>query len=277
MFLDEIGRGNSVVRNALLKIILERTLDEIGMAQVTVPLISLFAASNSSMTDDEDLQAFDDRFVLREVVQEIVDDDAFTRMITAKCQAPKAWIDLAQIRLAQEEAAAIRGTREVLDKIIELRHACSSEGISVSPRRWKKALAITKARAWLDGEPEVAPEHLAVLTSVLWRDPDERKAVERLVYQAACPIYLTALEAEDSVTDLVKNLPEPGAANYEEAVENCLMQIADCHADLDQHVQRSRVKNLERAKKSLQTIAAVHEGLARDIKKRMQRMQLRSA
>ena len=73
----------------------------------------------------------------------------------------------------------------------------------------------------------MTPEHLTCLTSVLWRDPEERKAVERLVSQAACPIYLVALEAEDPMADIVNSLPEPGALNYDDAVENALVQISD--------------------------------------------------
>lgn len=273
-FLDEIGRGNSVVRNALLKVILERTFDEIGMQATTVPLISLFGASNSSMADDEDLSAFDDRFLLREIIQGITDDAAFIKMITAKAQPPCALLSLDQIEKAQHEVCAVRGSREVLEKIVDLRHACSAEGISVSPRRWKKSLAITKARAWLDGETEVTPEHLTCLVHVLWRDPKERKAVERLVYAAACPIYLTALDCEDAAVDLVDHLPKESDSTYDQAIENCLMQLADAHKMLGDQISQSHAKTLDRAKKSLAKIAGLHTTVSRSLLKRLERLSL---
>jgi hypothetical protein len=148
------------------------------------------------------------------------------------------------------------------------------EGISVSPRRWKKTLTITKARAWLEGDEAVEVEHLTCLTSVLWRDPEERRTVERLVYQAACPIYLTALETEDAMSDLVKNLPEKTSAHYEGAVENCLMQLSDGYHMLNDQVLKSRAKHLDRAKQSLATIEAMHNSMARGIMQRMQRLSL---
>lgn len=273
-FLDEIGRGNSVVRNALLKIILERKLEEIGMEPCTVPLISLFAASNTSMAEDDDLSAFCDRFMLTDIVQDIADDAAFVAMLTAKPYVQSAFVTLEDIEDAHHEVCAVRGSQEVLDKIVELRQTCSDAGIVISPRRWKKALSITKARAWLDGEDIVTPEHLCILTAVLWRDPKERKTVERLVYAAACPIYLTALEAEDHIADLVKALESTAESLYDETVENTLMQISDIHRDLKAKIGKSRVKHLDRATKSLTNIETLHAKISRNVLKRLQRMSL---
>src|SRR5262247_1833164 len=81
-FLDEIFKANSSILNAILTLINERIFHN-GKEIVSVPLLTLFGASNELPEDDE-LTALYDRFLLRFVVNYIVEDFRFLRMLQTK-------------------------------------------------------------------------------------------------------------------------------------------------------------------------------------------------
>ncbi len=62
-FLDEVFKANSAILNALLTLLNERTFDN-GAGRTRTPLICVVGATNE-VPDDEALQAFYDRFLLR--------------------------------------------------------------------------------------------------------------------------------------------------------------------------------------------------------------------
>ena len=254
---DETYKCNSVVLNGLLKIMNEREFSEIGMPSVHVPLLSMFGASNETPTDNG-LQAFDDRFIIRELIQEISDDTTFIQMLIAPDHTPQAFVSIADIQVAQQEVTQVKGTTEVLQKIVELRHACSNEGVRPSQRRWKKALAIIKARAWLDGLPETDIEAMTCLTHVLWRDPKERKTVERIVYEVAAPLYLQAVAIEDQAAELMAALPREDAENYQSIAENVLVQTRDMALMLRRDIQASAARDKSRALAALTKVEGYH-------------------
>src|SRR5229473_1415762 len=81
-FLDEIFKANSSILNAILTLINERLFHN-GKEITTVPLLTLFGASNELPEDDE-LMALYDRFLLRFVVNYIVEDFRFLKMLQAR-------------------------------------------------------------------------------------------------------------------------------------------------------------------------------------------------
>ena len=275
VFLDEVFKSNSVVLNLLLGIMNEREVDEIGADTVlTVPLISLFGASNE-IPDDSGLRAFEDRFVLREIVQDIGDDSAFVRMLTTpKNMPPQALLSLQDIYDGQAAVEAVKGTNEVLQGIVTLRHQVSEAGIYVSPRRWFKALTLIKALAWLNGLPETTIEDMTVLANSLWTNPKERGAVERLVYQVACPLYLRALEVEDMAADLMKDLPKEDDPQFHPQLENVLQSQVDMHNTLYDDIQRSHARDKTRAEASLAKIKEYHKKVASMLFKNVSRLTL---
>jgi hypothetical protein len=138
-------------------------------------------------------------------------------------------------------------------------------------------LAITKARAWLDGEDEVTLEHLVCLTSVLWRDVKEEKAVQRIVFRVACPLYLQALEMEDAASDLVAKLPkteDPDDPEQDRMVQNVLMQLNDMVRALKDEIARAHPRNRPRAQASLTKIAGYHTQVAMALKAKLERLGL---
>src|SRR5499426_642513 len=104
-FLDEIFKANSSILNAILTLINERLFHN-GKEITSVPLLTLFGASNELPEDDE-LMALYDRFLVRFVVNYIAEDFRFLRMLESQRQATRTSLTLRELRELQEQ------TREV--------------------------------------------------------------------------------------------------------------------------------------------------------------------
>ncbi len=103
-FLDEIFKANSSILNALLTIINERFFHN-GRERVTVPLISLFGASNE-LPDEDELTALYDRFMLRFMVDYLNEDFRFLKMLEGAEPGERTTLTFAE--LAELSAAARR-------------------------------------------------------------------------------------------------------------------------------------------------------------------------
>ena len=275
-FLDEIYKSNSAILNALLTIMNERLLHEVGTAPLRVPLLSLFAASNETPTDGS-LKALDDRFLLREVVQYVGEDQAFIDLLTKPLDIAdiQATISLALLQQAQQEARAVHGTPEILQAILALRQRLSQDGIVVSDRRWRACITLLKTYAWLNGQTELDTEHLACLVHVLWTDPKEFAPVQRIVYALACPLNLRAIEIEDQATEVYSKLPKEDDATFPHAGENALLQLTDQYAVLKADVTQSHARDTARAEAALAKISTLHNQLKRKLFSIVSRYDLR--
>ena len=105
-------KANSSILNAVLTLMNERRFHN-GRAVETVPLVTLFGASNELPEDDE-LQALYDRFLLRFVVSYIDEDFRFLKMLQARPSAARTRLSLDQLRAAQAEAARVADPRRDL-------------------------------------------------------------------------------------------------------------------------------------------------------------------
>jgi MoxR-like ATPase len=75
----------------------------------------------------------------------------------------------------------------IIDAVRALRATLRRQELVCSDRRWKQAVRLLQASAWLDGRIEVADTAQAVLTAVLWDSTAQRPAVEREVLQVVNP------------------------------------------------------------------------------------------
>jgi MoxR-like ATPase len=265
-FLDEISRSNEAIRDTLLVAMNERLAQVVGFAPYQIPLLSLFSAANHAF--DESAAAFNDRFLLREIIQPLQEEDNFVRLITGQIpdyRTPQACLTLDELRQAQAALCQVRGTTEVLQALVQLRQRLSAEGIQVSDRKWRQCGKLLKARAWLDGLAELDKDCLCALAHALWSDPKERKAVERAVYEVAAPTVLLAVEIEDNAAALVAQMPAPESPGWRDAAENCLQQLVDMHSRLQGQMQRSSSRNLARAQQALAQVATLHGHISKQL------------
>src|ERR1700726_3597854 len=178
-FLDEIFKANSSILNALLTVINERVFHN-GRARVTVPLITMFGASNE-LPDEDELTALYDRFMLRFMADYITEEHGFIRMMAGGPARARTTLQFAELDELRAAAASVKVPGAILEAIAQIRRELAREQIVVSDRRWKNSLGILRAHAILAGRSAVAEDDLMFLAHVLWKDPEERpKVVEAL-------------------------------------------------------------------------------------------------
>src|SRR2546430_2266911 len=118
-FLDEVFKANSSILNAVLTVVNERRFHN-GRIVETVPLLTLFGATNELPEEDE-LAALYDRFLLRFVVHYVREDFRFLRMLEAKPPASRTTLSLAGLERVQAAADAVAGPPAVLRRLAEIR------------------------------------------------------------------------------------------------------------------------------------------------------------
>jgi MoxR-like ATPase len=180
-FLDEVFKANSSILNSILTILNERRFHN-GRAVEEVPLITLFGASNELPEDDE-LQALFDRFLLRFVVEYIADDFHFLRMLQARPSGPGSSLSLADLRALRDAAATVTVPQHVLRSLADIRQELGRKQRVASDRRYRQAIGVLQAHAFLADRDAVAEDDLFFLEHVLWHDPSERGDVRATIHQ----------------------------------------------------------------------------------------------
>src|SRR5438445_13436496 len=132
-FLDEIFKSNSSILNAILTLINERIFHN-GRERITVPLITMFGASNE-LPDEEELTALFDRFMLRFMVDYIGEDFRFLKMLEGVDAGARTAITFPELGQIRASASAVKLPGSILRSIAELRRALATQQIVVSDRR----------------------------------------------------------------------------------------------------------------------------------------------
>lgn len=183
-FLDEVFKASSSILNTLLTIMNERLFYN-GSEAMQVPLITLFGASNELPTEEDELEALYDRFLLRYVLDYIKEDFRFLKMIQGDVvETEKNTISLEELNRCQSEMREVRIPSHILKLISRIRGELRKKGIVLSDRRYKQSVLVLKSRAYLDGRSEVEESDLGILENVLWRSPGERGEIQAVIYQS---------------------------------------------------------------------------------------------
>jgi MoxR-like ATPase len=180
-FLDEVFKANSSILNAILTLINERRFHN-GREIATVPLITLFGASNELPEDDE-LQALYDRFLVRFMVGFIEEDFRFLKMLQSRPPGMRTSLSLQELRTAQAEVAAVAVPDTILRALADLRRELGRGQLVSSDRRYKQSVDVLRAHAYLQGRDRVSEDDLFFLEHVLWRDPSEQPEVRATIHR----------------------------------------------------------------------------------------------
>lgn len=203
VFLDEVFKANSAILNALLTALNERKFHDDGRA-IDIPLVTCVGASNE-LPEGPELDALHDRFLVRVVTQYIQDDDAFRGMLTAAAPTIASRVDL---RAEQARARAVHVDAATIDALIAVRKAAKAENIIASDRRWRQCVGLLRAAAHVDGRTSTEADDLETLEHVLWRKPDERAAVAKVIQQTVNPSGAKAIADLDSARGVLKSCPD---------------------------------------------------------------------
>lgn len=184
-FLDEVFKASSSILNTLLTIMNERVYYN-GTEKLLIPLISLFGASNELPSEEDELEALYDRFLLRYVVDYIKEDFRFLKMLDGEgaAQSEETVLtpqELEQCRLSTQRVSV---PSNILKLTARIRTELKSKGITPSDRRYKQSVDLLKAKAYLEGRQEVREEDLRFLENVLWREPGEIAEIQSVIHHA---------------------------------------------------------------------------------------------
>ena len=195
VFLDEIWKAGPAIQNTLLTALNEKVFRN-GDKEVKLPLKLLIAASNELPAEGEGLEALWDRFLVRCVSNCIKEDDTFLSMILDSEEAlfseqleklqitPLEYTQwrhkITEVKVDKSVQASILYIRNHMKHLID-KHGESEYSIYISDRRWKKAVNLLKASAFIHGRRETNPTDIAVLAYCLWNEPMEREVVRELV------------------------------------------------------------------------------------------------
>jgi len=183
-FLDEVFKASSSILNTLLTIMNERVFYN-GTEKISIPLISLFGASNELPSEEDELEALYDRFLLRYVVDYIKEDFRFLKMLnTGNEPSEEGMITREELDACRAGAASVRLPSNILKTISRIRKELGKKGITPSDRRYKQSVSLLKARAYLDDRNEVSEDDLRLLENILWREPGEKAEIQSVIHQA---------------------------------------------------------------------------------------------
>ncbi|MEV8297584.1 MULTISPECIES: AAA family ATPase [Streptomyces] len=210
-FIDEIFKCSTAALNETLGFLNERIYHpENGGEPIRCPLIGAITASNELPTG-EDSAAIYDRLLVRVEVGYLADPSNFAALVRSavgRTEAPpRTTVDLAALQHAVSEAVpAVEVPDAAVDAVCTLRAALRRKELVASDRRWRQAVRLLQASAYLDGRPAVADTDLSVLTHVLWDSPAQRPVVEREVLHLVNPDAKEALDLADTVAELEAQL-----------------------------------------------------------------------
>lgn len=203
-FVDEIFKCNSAVLNGMLGILNEREFENDGLVQ-KCPLQFCVGASNELPEDREELGALWDRFMLRYVVKYIRDPRNFESLLLGGGLSAATKIPLSTLAQAQAEVAKV-DISKIVPQISVIRQKMMEKNIPVSDRRWKQALSLIRANAWLEGRTQAGDDDLEILVHALWQEPGQIPEVRKEIMQLANPLDKDALEIFDQATEVYQNV-----------------------------------------------------------------------
>jgi MoxR-like ATPase len=210
-FLDEIFKCGDAALNSMLAYLNERVYHpEAGGAPVGCRLIAAITASNELAQTDA-LEAMFDRLLVRIEVGYIKDPSNFATFLRSAAGSPApacpTTVTLPDLITAtQQDVPAISVPDSVIDAICTLRAQLRRQEITVSDRRWKQAIRLLQASAYLDGRDEVSAEDLVILSHVLWEQISQRANVEREVLTLVNPDAREALNLLDAINEAANEL-----------------------------------------------------------------------
>ncbi|WP_433379320.1 AAA family ATPase [Streptosporangium sp. CA-115845] len=222
-FIDEIFKCGPGALNELLGLLNERLYHpENGGAPIECPLLTAITASNE-LPSGEESAAIYDRLLVRIRVDYLADLSNFARLLrstSAPAATAPTTVALADLQTAiRTHVPGIAVPDPIVDAVCTLRTALRRIGIIASDRRWRQAMRLLQALAFLEGRSSVEVNDLQILTHVLWDAPEEQPAVEREVLQLINPHAHEALTLLDGVIALEVELDALAGKAREEVAD----------------------------------------------------------
>lgn len=208
-FGDEAGKAGPSVMNQLLTALNERQFKPNG-AWIDLPLVSFIGASNELF--EPELAAIWDRFLVRLKVDYLQEPGNFAAMLSTAVKRngqPVTTVTLEELEyVTRNVIPAIPIPPGVIDTILQLRLDLRAEQIVPSDRRYKQAMSLLQASAFMRGGAVVDEDDLPVLRYVLWDDEKQITKVEEKVLKLSSEFTRKALEFMQMIDDWNKGIDD---------------------------------------------------------------------
>jgi MoxR-like ATPase len=204
--LDEIWKSSSAIVNYLLRALNEREFKENGKT-IPLPLKMAIGCSNE-YPQGEETSAIYDRFNLKYETTYIEEDKNFISLLNSKDidPVPSDSISIKDLQKMIEESKSLLCPDPIIETMTEMRRELKNQGIILSPRRWKKAIRLLKAHAYLRGAKEIEEDDLSFLGNILWNDPQQKQIIIKLIHKTINPIIQKALEILDMANEVMTEI-----------------------------------------------------------------------
>ena len=208
--IDEVFKCNSAVLNTLLPIMNERVYFDDSSTAKSIPLQVLVGLSNELPDGGMhgELAALWDRFDLKYTVDYVKDERNFAAMLKLSSGKPSTAISLQELQSAQQQAEQVNIADDTINALVRLWKELKSQGFIISDRRFRNCLRFLKAHSWLEGRNVVADDDIAILSNMLWTDPEQIKQSKKIVMGFANPLTVKANEIFDGAFELAVKLKE---------------------------------------------------------------------
>ena len=184
-FLDEIFKASSSILNALLTILNERLYHNGAQAE-KVPLQALIAASNELPTDQEELNALYDRFLVRVFVDYVSEQNLpllFAHSEPPSIQTHIIADDIAQIKNAVQSVTIPEDIAAAIQQLwVQHKDTFKEDRREyLSDRRLKKVLHLLRVSAVTNGRKQLDLSDVLLLKDCLWNHQDNAPKVHELI------------------------------------------------------------------------------------------------
>jgi len=212
VFLDEIFKASSAIRNILLDIILNRRIFEDGK-YIKLPMLTLYTASNEISTDSDDTP-FYDRLTIRCFVKS-VSEDSWEELIEKGVlldggfEAPTL-LSVDDVKALQEivndRFKNITSNTTLIRKYIEALAVLRQRGVKISDRRKIKVLKVASAISVVYGENEVSLDSLAeALKFTAVHDEEDLKKVDQVILELGLSSFYQHVQKIQVMTAELQN------------------------------------------------------------------------
>ena len=198
VFLDEIWKAGPAIQNALLTILNEKIYRN-GEEDMKVAIRGIITASNELPPRSANLAPIWDRFLVRlelgkisqyqNFVKMVVDtQDVYEDNIATTTKLSEEELDRWSTEIDTTEVPAeVLNTLQLLLYKIEQYNAQPNNAPSqllIYDRRWKKAVRLLRASAFLHGRDRVNLMDCFLLEHCLWNGPEQREVVREMIVDA---------------------------------------------------------------------------------------------
>lgn len=184
-FLDEIFKASSSILNALLTILNERKYHN-GTHTIDTPLISIISASNELPTDQAELSALYDRFLIRSYV-DYLPSEGLSELFNVKNNHENVEkLTINELQHIQKQSENVIFPESIKEAILEIWQKVKDEfkdntDESLSDRRFVKCLHLMRISAVTNDRTEVGFSDVFLLKDCLWNVPENAEKVTTII------------------------------------------------------------------------------------------------